>query len=84
MPTETITAQYESTPNEHRVTISHGEKRVTIAQNATGYAICSVRSGGNELERYYALDMALDHAAEYLGVDPRAIELPEQAQTLGI
>ncbi len=84
MPNETITAQYESTPDEHRVIISHGGTRVTIAQNATGYAICSVRAAGNELERYYALDMALDHAAEYLGVDPQSIELPEEATTLGI
>jgi hypothetical protein len=39
---------------------------------------------GDELERYYGFDMALDHAAELLGVPPSALPVPEPAADMGM
>ncbi len=57
-----------------------------IAQNVEGYAMLKVRptADGDELERYYGFDMALDHAAELLGVSPRDLPVPEAADDMGM
>jgi len=39
---------------------------------------------GDELERYYGFDMALDHAAELLAVDPHELPVPEAASDMGM
>jgi hypothetical protein len=39
---------------------------------------------GDELERYYGFDMALDHAAELLGVPVHDLPVPEAAENMGI
>jgi len=39
---------------------------------------------GDELERYYGFDMALDHAAELLGVAPSRLPVPEDAEDMGM
>ncbi|ERH01336.1 MAG: hypothetical protein J07HN6_00888 [Halonotius sp. J07HN6] len=39
---------------------------------------------GDELERYYGFDMALDHAGELLGVEPTALPVPEAAADMGM
>nr|WP_120243914.1 hypothetical protein [Halopiger aswanensis] len=57
-----------------------------IAQNIEGYAMLKVRPrpDGDELERYYGFDMALDHAAELLGVSPHDLPIPEAAEDMGM
>ncbi|WP_121742519.1 DUF7111 family protein [Natronorubrum halophilum] len=57
-----------------------------IAQNREGYAMLKVRptADGDELERYYGFDMALDHAAELLGVSQRDLPVPPAAEDLGM
>ena len=64
-----IEARYEETDGERRLTFSRDGREATVAQNADGYAMLKIRTGpdGDELERYYGFDMALDHAAELLG-----------------
>jgi hypothetical protein len=39
---------------------------------------------GDELERYYGFDMALDHAAELLGVSQYDLPIPDAADDLGM
>jgi hypothetical protein len=39
---------------------------------------------GDELERYYGFDMALDHAAELLDVSPSALPVPADAADMGM
>jgi hypothetical protein len=39
---------------------------------------------GEELERYYGFDMALDHAAELLGVAPGELPVPAAAEDMGM
>jgi hypothetical protein len=39
---------------------------------------------GEELERYYGFDMALDHAAELLGVSPNRLPVPDAASDMGM
>lgn len=58
-----------------------------IAQNREGYAMLAVREGGPdgvELERYYGLEMALDHVAELLGVPPAALPVPPEGRDMGM
>ena len=58
----------------------------TIAQNREGYAMLKVRptADGDELERYYGFDMALDHAAELLDVPVTDLPVPESAEDMGM
>ncbi|MDF9745247.1 DUF7111 family protein [Natrinema salsiterrestre] len=57
-----------------------------IAQNIEGYAMLKVRpsADGDELERYYGFDMALDHAGELLGVSPHELPVPDAAEDMGM
>ncbi|MEY7848004.1 hypothetical protein AB7C87_02220 [Natrarchaeobius sp. A-rgal3] len=57
-----------------------------IAQNRDGYAMLTVRPtvDGDELERYYGFDMALDHVAELLGVSPHELPVPDAASDMGM
>jgi len=58
----------------------------TITQNSDGYAMLVVKHHleGVELERYYGFEMALDHAAELLGVPPAALPIPAPATDMGM
>ena len=80
-----ITAQYTETDTERVLTFSLEGTTAIVAQNIEGYAMLKVRGpGGDERERYYGFDMALDHAAELLGVDPNALPVPEAAEDMGM
>ncbi|RLM67816.1 hypothetical protein [Halorubrum sp. Atlit-26R] len=81
-----IEARYEETGSERLLTFSRDGREATVAQNAEGYAMLKVRNGpdGDELERYYGFDMALDHAAELLGVDAPDLPVPEAATDMGM
>jgi len=81
-----ITAEYRETDTERLLTFSADGRAATIAQNVEGYAMLKVREGadGDELERYYGFDMALDHAAELLGASPHDLPVPEPADDMGM
>ncbi len=79
-----ITATYRETDEERlRIFASDGGS-AAVAQNIERYAMLKVRptADGDELERYYGFDMALDHAAELLGVSPYVLPVPDPAPTL--
>jgi len=81
-----ITAEYRETETERQLTFSADGRTATVAQNVEGYAMLKVRDGpdGDELERYYGFDMALDHAAELLGVSPHDLPVPDPADDMGM
>ncbi|MFB6071447.1 MAG: hypothetical protein ABEJ88_00605 [Halobacterium sp.] len=81
-----VTARYYETETERVLEFDADTGTVAIAQNREGYAMLKVRptGGGDELERYYGFDMALDHAAEVLGRDPNALPVPEEAADMGM
>ncbi|MFB6128870.1 MAG: hypothetical protein ABEJ47_03820 [Halorhabdus sp.] len=81
-----ITATYEETDAERRLVFEREGETAAIAQNREGYAMLKVRptADGDELERYYGFDMALDHAAELLGVDPSQLPIPDPAEDMGM
>ena len=81
-----ITAEYRETDTERQLTFSADGRMATVAQNVEGYAMLKVRDGpdGDELERYYGFDMALDHAAELLGVSPQDLPVPNPAEDMGM
>jgi len=81
-----IAARYEEADGERRLTFSVDGGEATVAQNAEGYAMLKVRPGpdGDELERYYGFDMALDHAAELLGVAVNDLPVPDAAADMGM
>ncbi|RYJ13390.1 hypothetical protein ELS19_05025 [Halogeometricum borinquense] len=81
-----ITAKYYETESERILTFDNGGTTAAIAQNREGYAMLKVRptADGDELERYYGFDMALDHAAELLGVSPHDLPVPEDAEDMGM
>jgi hypothetical protein len=79
-----ITAQYRETDAERQLVFQSDRGTATIAQNIEGYAMVKVRVDGDERERYYGFDMALDHAAELLGTEPTALPVPEAAADMGM
>jgi len=85
-----ITARYSETDAERLLEFDFvdGERSRTavVAQNRAGYAMLTLRrtTDGDELERYYGFDMALDHAAELLGVNPHDLPVPEAAADMGM
>jgi len=81
-----ITARYTETETERLLTFEGANGTAAIAQNVEGYAMLKVRTDadGDELERYYGFDMALDHAAELLGVSPNVLPVPEAASDMGM
>lgn len=82
-----ITATYEETETERLLTFEHETgTTAAIAQNREGYAMLKVRpaADGDELERYYGFDMALDHVGELLAVSPHALPIPDAAADMGM
>ena len=81
-----ITAEYRETDTERLLTFTADGRTATVAQNVEGYAMLKVRNGpdGDELERYYGFDMALDHAAELLGASPHDLPVPDTAEDMGM
>ncbi len=84
--TDDITAEYYETDEERVLTFDRDGKTAAIAQNIEGYAMLKVRPTpeGDELERYYGFDIALDHAGELLGVEPHALPIPDDAADMGM
>lgn len=80
-----VTATYSETETERVLTIAAGDARAEIAQNRDGYAMLKVRDAdGEERERYYGFDMAMDHAAELVGTKPSAVPVPDEAADMGM
>ena len=81
-----VTASYRETEAERVLTFEREGHSAAIVQNREGYAMLKVRptADGDELERYYGFDMALDHAAELLGVDAHALPVPDAAADMGM
>jgi hypothetical protein len=81
-----VTARYDETEAERVLTFDRDGRIAVVAQNREGYAMLKVRPtvDGDELERYYGFDMALDHAAELLGVDPYDLPVPDAAADMGM
>ncbi|MFA1610703.1 DUF7111 family protein [Halobellus rubicundus] len=81
-----ITARYRETETERLLVFERDGQTAAVAQNREGYAMLKVRptADGDELERYYGFDMALDHAAELLGVSPHDLPVPEAAEDMGM
>ncbi|WP_247008986.1 DUF7111 family protein [Halorientalis litorea] len=81
-----VTGTYRETDTERLLTFERDGMTAAIAQNIEGYAMLKVRpsADGDELERYYGFDMALDHAAELLGVSPHDLPVPEPATDMGM
>ena len=79
-----VTARYEETEGERRLSFEREGRHATVAQNIDGYAMLMVRADADELERYYGFDMALDHVAELLGVGVDDLPVPEPAEDMGM
>ena len=84
--TNGITARYSETETERVLSFEADGRTAAIAQNSEGYAMLKVRptADGDELERYYGFDMALDHAGELLDVSPHEIPVPDAAADMGM
>jgi len=81
-----IAATYHEADGERLLEFERDGRTAAVAQNVEGYAMLKVRPGadGDELERYYGFDMALDHAAELLGAAPTDLPIPEAAADMGM
>lgn len=84
--TDGIRATYRETDDERLLTFETHDEQATVAQNREGYAMLKVRTGpdGDELERYYGFAVALDHAAELLGIDEHDLPIPSAAEDMGM
>ncbi|WP_254767646.1 DUF7111 family protein [Salinilacihabitans rarus] len=81
-----VTATYRETETERLLVFDRDGRTAAVAQNRDGYAMLAVRraADGDELERYYGFEMALDHAAELLGVPPQDLPVPAAAADMGM
>lgn len=79
-----VEADYHETEDERVLDLRRDDRRVTVSVTKNGYGMLIVSDETGELERYYGLDMALDHAAEVLGVHPTDFELPDEARDMGM
>jgi hypothetical protein len=81
-----VTARYTETDTERVLAFDADGATAAIAQNLEGYAMLKVRpaADGDELERYYGFDMALDHAAELLEASPHDLPVPDAAADMGM
>ena len=81
-----VTAEYHETDEERILSYEADGATAAVAQNIEGYAMLKVRptAEGDELERYYGFDMALDHAAELLGVSAHDLPVPDAAEDMGM
>ena len=83
METE-VEAEYHETDDKRVLKLQSDGRSVTVTVTKKGYGMLIVADETGELERYYGLDMALDHAAEVLGVSMHEIDLPEEARDMGM
>ncbi len=75
--------EYREDADERVIAYRDGDRSVEIATPQRGYGMLIVRTPQHgELERYYGLEMALDHAAEVLG--RASLPAPEAAADMGI
>lgn len=81
-----IDVEFEVTDGRRVLRLSTGDRSAVLVQDVTGYSMISVGRSvkGPELERYYGLDMAIDHAAELLDVAPSTVPIPEEARSMGM
>jgi len=81
-----ITARYSLSESERVLTFERDGRTAVVAQNRDGYAMLKVRTAvdGDELERYYGFDMALDHVAERLGVSEHDLPIPDASADMGM
>ncbi|PSQ59558.1 hypothetical protein BRD18_03180 [Halobacteriales archaeon SW_7_71_33] len=81
-----IEARYYETDEERVLAFERDGRTAAVAQNVEGYAMLKVRDAadGDELERYYGFDMALDHAGELLGTAAHDLPVPEPAADMGM
>jgi hypothetical protein len=81
-----ISATYRETDEERLLEFNRDGRTAAVAQNIEGYAMLKVRptANGDELERYYGFDMALDHVAELLGTGGPDLPVPEPATDMGM
>jgi hypothetical protein len=81
-----VTARYTETETERVLEFDCDGRTAAVAQNREGYAMLKVRpaADGDELERYYGFDMALDHVGELLGVAPHDLPVPAAAEDMGM
>jgi hypothetical protein len=81
-----VIARYRETDAERLLEFEADDRTAVVAQNREGYAMLKVRPtvDGDELERYYGFEMALDHAAELLGVAPSELPVPDAARDMGM
>ncbi|MGK2230781.1 MAG: hypothetical protein ACI9QA_000942 [Methanobacteriota archaeon] len=83
--TETdVDTEYRETEDKRVLELRRDSTRVTVSVTKNGYGMLIVADETGELERYYGFDMALDHAAEALGVPPGEVDVPEAARDMGM
>jgi len=88
LESEGVRARYYETSAERVLSFERPSDggAAAVTQNREGYGMLKVRPApeGAELERYYGFEMALDHAAEILGVAPAELPIPDPAADMGM
>lgn len=81
-----VTARYYETETERVLSFEYDSKTAAIVQNLDGYAMLKVRptADGEDLERYYGFEIALDHAAELLQTSVQSLPIPDPAEDMGM
>jgi hypothetical protein len=79
-----VETEYRETDEKRVLELRRGGERITVSVTKKGYGMLIVADETGELERYYGFDMALDHAAEALGVSPDKVQPPEEASDMGM
>lgn len=81
---EKISGDYRENEKERILEFKHDGGYASISITKEGYGMLIVSDETGETERYYGFDMALDHVAEILGVRVNQLEVPEEAEDMGM
>lgn len=81
-----VDSEYLETEDARVLIFHHEAQGISLMVPRNGYGMIHVRQhpDGAEIERYYGLEPALDHAAELLDIPPNAIRIPDQAADMGV
>ncbi|XGI82682.1 hypothetical protein ACEU6E_05200 [Halorutilales archaeon Cl-col2-1] len=81
-----IESEYTETDESRLLEFERDGRYVSVSVTKKGYGMLIVSDEKGEVERYYGFEMALDHAAEILGVSLNDLKetVPDEAHDMGM
>lgn len=81
-----VDVTYRMTDEYRILQYRYEDQIIVLTTPISGYSMVVVRRGpdGPAIEQYYSLTMAVEHAADLLGVQPADLDIPIDAADMGL